>query len=326
MSVTCEPERHPRAAATPRRSLMAAAVAAPVLAGATAGAARAASPGPVQPVPTVLDDWTDVGSALGRRGNMNRGLIYRASFPRLDLRVVCQRVTVTPELALGSHVGFIRYADGSTMMMGDLTVTEREMAGVLAPLHEHGVETTAIHKHLPAHSTDVWWIHAHAHGHDPVPLARAVRAAIDATGTPPPGTPPPEQPLDLDTAGLDAALGARGTVYGDVYKFVLVRREQIVRAGLALPPGLGSTTALNFQPVGSGRAAFAGDFVMVADEVLEVLTLLGRGGIRIVTLHNHDLREDPRLFFVHLWAVDDAVRIGRALRPALDVTNVEPVG
>jgi hypothetical protein len=33
------------------------------------------------------------------------------------------------------------------------------------------------------------------------------------------------------------------------------------------------------------------------------------------------LGESPRLFFMHFWASDDAVKIARGLRAALDLTN-----
>ncbi|WP_461036917.1 DUF1259 domain-containing protein [Streptomyces mayteni] len=46
----------------------------------------------------------------------------------------------------------------------------------------------------------------------------------------------------------------------------------------------------------------------------------------LVELHNHGLREEPRLFFVHIWATGDAVRIPRAIRRTTDLTDVVPAG
>ncbi|MFD7014869.1 DUF1259 domain-containing protein [Streptomyces sp. NPDC059928] len=94
--------------------------------------------------------------------------------------------------------------------------------------------------------------------------------------------------------------------------------------GLVLPPGLGSTSALNFQPLGEGQAAINGDLAMIADEVNDVLAALRQGNIDIVGLHNHALADDPRLFFTHFWAVGDAVTLARALRRALSATNTTP--
>jgi hypothetical protein len=94
---------------------------------------------------------------------------------------------------------------------------------------------------------------------------------------------------------------------------------------MVLPPGLGSTTIINFQPLGHGRAAISGDCVMVASEVQNVVKALRHAGVEVVELHNHGLRDEPRLFFTHFWATGDAVTLARRLRPAVDATNVVPV-
>ncbi|WP_327368213.1 DUF1259 domain-containing protein [Streptomyces sp. NBC_01217] len=323
-------------AVTSRRRVLAAAALAPVLTAAGPAAARPRPTGAagmtgaehgrlVRPVPTTLADWTGVARALGRTGNMLRGTNYHTGFPRRDLHVVSDGVVVTPGLALGTHVAFVRYADGSTMLMGDVVVTEDELQQVTDAWQEHGIEQTALHKHLLAQTPDIWWTHVHAHGRDAVALARGLRAGFDRTGTPPALPPGPAAPVDLDTAGMEAVLGTKGSVEDGLYKILFVRRETIADGHLILPPGLGSTSAFNFQPLGGGRAALSGDCVMLAHEVQNVLKALRRGGIKLVELHNHHLAESPRLFFTHFWAVGDGVELARAVRPAVVATDVVPV-
>ncbi|WP_432000832.1 DUF1259 domain-containing protein [Streptomyces sioyaensis] len=290
------------------------------------GAPGEAGPGLVEPVHTALSDWTSVAQALGRTGDMKRNVMYHTGLPRRDLRVVSRRITIKPALALGSHVSFVRYADGSTLLMGDVVVTERELQKFTDILHEHGIQQTAIHKHLLSQTPDIWWIHVHAHGHDPVAIARGLRAAFDSTGTPGPLPPDPPQPVDLDTDGIDAALGVKGATDDGIYKSIFVRRETVTDAGLVLPPGLGSTSAFNFQPLGGGWAAVSGDCALIAKEVQDVLVALRRAGAELVELHNHGLTDEPRLFFTHFWAVGDGVGLARALRPAVAATNVVPAG
>ncbi|MCX4533736.1 DUF1259 domain-containing protein [Streptomyces sp. NBC_00841] len=325
---------------TSRRRMLAAAALAPMLAGAGAGAAAAQAPTggmrethgpgrhrPVKPVHTSASDWADVADALGRSGNMLRGMIYHTGFPRQDLHVVSDGVAVRPGLALGAHVAFVRYADGSTMTMGDVVVAENELQQASDAWQTHGIAQTALHKHLLSQTPEIWWTHVHGHSHDPVALARGLRAGFDRTRTPPPqptGGPPP--PIDLDVAAIEAVLGNKGSNEGGIYKNLFVRREIITDGHLILPPGLGSTSAFNFQPLCDGRAALSGDCAMTAGEVQDVLRALRRGGIKLVELHNHHLTDNPRLFFVHIWAVDDAVKIARALRAAMDATNVVPAG
>ncbi|TVZ95219.1 DUF1259 domain-containing protein [Streptomyces sp. BK340] len=311
-----------------RRRLLAAAALAPIGAGVPARAdALSAGPAgrtPVQPVMTKLTDWADVGKSLGRPGDMRR-FMYHTPLPRKDLKVYSRGIRIDPALALGTHVSFVRYADRSTLLMGDAVVTERELQHFCDVLQDHGIMQTAIHKHLLAHEPDVWWVHLHAHGHDPVAVARGLRAAFDCTGTPP-ATPATSSPrIDLDTAAIDAAMGVRGSADGVIWKSTYVRRETVTDGHVALPPGLGSTTSVNFQPLGGGRAALSGDLVMIAAEVQPALTALRRGGIELVEVHHHNLTDEPRLFFVHYWAVGDAVGLARAVRRAVDVTNVVPM-
>ncbi|MFE3830239.1 DUF1259 domain-containing protein [Streptomyces sp. NPDC059092] len=335
-------ETGPAAAATPRRRLLVAAGLTPMMAFAGTGPASARpgeSPGrghgtgagaggtaePVRPVLTTLVDWKGVGKVLGRAGSLLNDVMYRTRFPRHDLNVVSQGVRVTPGLALASHIGFIRYADGSTLAMGDMAVTEDELQRVSDALIEHGIAQTAIHKHLLSHDPDIWWTHVHVHGRNPLAMARGFRAAFDATATPPARPLGPPKRLDLDVGAMNDVLGTEGVNDGGIYKSVFARRETIIEHGLVLPAGLGSTSAFNFQPLGGGRAAVNGDFVMIASEVRTVHKLLRNGGISLVELHNHGLSEEPRLFFTHFWAVGDGVGLAKALRPAVDATRVVPV-
>jgi hypothetical protein len=317
----------PRLTASRRRVLAAAALA-PTLTGAPAEA-RALSAGPkpralVGPVMTKLADWADVRGALGRPGDMKR-FMYHTAFPRLDLTVFSRGIRIDPALALGTHVSFVRYADHSTLLMGDAVVTEGELQCFSDVLQQHGIAQTAIHKHLLAHHPAVWWVHLHAHGHDPVAVARGLRAAFDRTGTPPAEPAVSSPPVDLDTAAIDAAMGVKGITDGKIYKSTYVRRETIADGPVILPPGLGATTSVNFQPLGGGRAAVSGDLVMIAKEVQPVLVALRRGGVELVEVHHHNLTDEPRLFFVHYWAVGDAVRFAKAIRRAVDTTNVVPM-
>ncbi|MFE0509698.1 DUF1259 domain-containing protein [Streptomyces sp. NPDC058964] len=330
----------PPSPTTSRRRMLATAALAPVLTVANAAAgpippARAATaaaaseplPVPVQPVLTALADWSDVGAALGAPGDMKR-YMYHTGLPRQDLDVHTRGIRVNPALALGTHVSFVRYADGSTLLMGDVVVTECELQPFSDALHEHGILQTAIHKHLLAQRPDIWWCHVHAHGTDPVTVARGLRAALDRTATPFPTTATTSSstvPVDLDTAAIDATIGVKGGVDSGVYKSTFIRRETITDGHLVLPPGLGSTTSINYQPLGRGRAAINGDFVMIAGEVQDVLAGLRRAGAELVEVHHHNLTDEPRLFFVHYWAVGDALALTRGLRPVVDATNVVPM-
>ena len=81
---------------------------------------------------------------------------------------------------------------------------------------------------------------------------------------------------------------------------------------------MGVAQAINFQPTGRGKAAITGDFVLTGDEVNPVISALLSNGIEVTAVHSHMLDEQPRLFFLHFWANDDAVKLAKGLRAALD--------
>lgn len=260
-------------------------------------------------------DWKPVADILGRTGKLNDGSVYKIGFARSDLSVQTKGVTVAPALSLGSWVAFARTPDGQTMLMGDLVVTEDELASVTDAVQAGGLQQTALHKHLLEQSPPIWWTHIAGHG-DAADLARAVRSALDATDTPPPASATSGQTsLDLDTAAIDEALGRSGTIAGGVYKFFIARRDPVTMSGMLIPPSMGLATALNFQPTGNGRAAINGDFVMTAAEVQDVVQALRGGGIDIVAIHNHGFDEQPRLFYMHFWAENDAVALAARYAP-----------
>jgi Domain of Unknown Function (DUF1259) len=294
----------------------------------SAGTTSAGVPqGQHSPATTTAADWKPVTDILGRTGKLgDNDTTYRIALPRNDLAVVTQDVPIKPGLSLGGYAVFAKYDDG-VMLMGDLVITEAELPRVTDALQAHGITQTALHKHLLQQTPPVWWTHVHAMG-DPNQLAQGLKAALDATAIPAAAAAPPAQqpPIDLDTAGIDAALGRKGTADSGVYKFTVARKDTIVDDGHVVPPGFGVTTTINFQPVGAGQAAINGDFVMTAPEVQNVIGALRKGGIVVVEVHNHSLTDNPRLFYLHYWAVQDGVTLAKTLRTALDATNVQPAG
>ncbi|MEM6110066.1 DUF1259 domain-containing protein [Mycobacterium sp. 050272] len=314
------------------RTVVIAATVAVVLSGCSAGSKTGAGNdkdqvgNPHSAVRTTDADWKPVADALGRVGKLgDNNTAFRMALVRNDLQVTTDGVAIKPGLSLGGYAAFVRYDDNQTLLMGDLVVTETELAKVIDALQAHGLAQTALHKHLLQQVPPVWWTHVHGMG-DAVQLAQALRAALDATSIGP-ATPPPAQqpPLGIDTAGVEQTLGRKGTSDNGLFKYGIPRKDTIVEDGYVLPAvSLNLTTVINFQPTGGGRAAINGDFILTAPEVQKVIQALRAGNIQIVELHNHGLTEQPRLFYMHYWAVDDAVTLAKGLRPALDATNLQP--
>jgi hypothetical protein len=206
------------------------------------------------------------------------------------------------------------------MLMGDIVLTENEVSPVMSKLLASGIEVSALHNHLMRATPATFYMHIRGRG-DPEKLATLVRQALAETKTPfePLSAASPQAAkVDLDTDQLDQTLGGKGKANGGVYQLSIPRKEMVTENGMPAPAAMGTGTAINFQPTGNGKAAIAGDFVVTADELNPMITALRENGIEVVAIHSHMLQEQPRLFFVHFWANDDALKLAKGLQAALE--------
>jgi len=273
-------------------------------------------------------DWKKVDGALGRSAAVT-GDVHRYGFPRSDLSVTLDGISIKPALALGGWVA-LKPAHGGAMMMGDLVLLETEITPVMTAAIENGLEITAIHNHILRAQPPTFYMHVSGQG-DPLKLANALHTTLAASKTPLTASTAAAAASDigLDTAELDRIVGVKGKPVGGVYQFGIARRDHITQNGMSLDPAgpLGAATGVNFQPTGNGKAAITGDFVLAASEVNPVIRALRTNGIEVTALHSHMLDEQPRLFFMHFWANDDALKLAKGIRAALDqMANAESVG
>lgn len=266
-------------------------------------------------------DWAPVAQALGRSGTEMPGNVYRVGLARSDLKVTLDGVEIKPTLALGSYLAFQKMGN-SGIVMGDLVLLHEEVNPVMKKLVDGGIEITALHNHLLRSSPATMYMHYMGHG-DLVQLATAMRTALAESKTPlaPPAASSPP-PIDLDTGAIEQTLGAKGSNNGGVLGFNIPRAETITDNGMAIPYTMGTGQAINFQPTGGGKAAITGDFVLIAKEVNPVLKTLRDNGIDVTALHSHMLEDQPRLFYMHFWANDDAQKLARSLKAALSKVNL----
>src|SRR2546425_8132604 len=122
-------------------------------------------------------DWQKVDDAFGRKPAVS-GDVHRYGFPRTDLTVTLDGVTIKPAFALGGWVAF-KPAHGGVMAMGDLVLLETEINPVMLKLIEGGLEITAVHNHLLRASPATFYMHVGGHG-DPVKTAAVIRGALAA--------------------------------------------------------------------------------------------------------------------------------------------------
>ena len=276
-----------------------------------------------QPEAAANADWhRTIASTLGKPGVEMPGGIYRVALPRTDLKVTLDGVQLKPGFALGSWVAFHQHGQ-ELMVMGDLVLLEKEVAPVMRRLIEGDIEVTALHNHLLRAEPATMYLHVGGRG-DAAKLATALRTALKESATPLEGAAGPagdDKMEGVDTAAFARALGREGRASGGVYAVSVPRAEAIREQGAEVPPAMGLGTAINLQAAGNGKGAITGDFVLTAKEVVPVQRALVQNGIEVTAIHTHMIDEEPRIFFMHFWAVDDPERLGRGLHSALDRTN-----
>ena len=266
-------------------------------------------------------DWKKVDAALGKTATVS-GEVHRYGIPRSDLHVTLDGVAIKPALALGGWVAFAPMHD-EAVVMGDLVLLDTEIAPVMTKLLDGGLDITAVHNHILRASPATFYMHVGGHG-DPVKMAGVIRSALAASATPfdQPTTAGPAPTVDLDTAKLDQIMGVKGTAVGGVYQFGVPRRDPATEMGMAVSGPLGGANGINFQPTGNGKAAITGDFLVTGNEVNPLIRALRAGDIEVTAIHSHMLDEQPRMFFIHFWANDDALKLAHSVRTALETTAI----
>src|SRR5450432_57767 len=266
-------------------------------------------------------EWKPVDDAMGRAGQDQPDGAHKFAMPRSDLNVTVDGVHLKAGFALGSWAAF-RKMGNEAEVMGDLVLVEDEVGPVMQKLISSGIQITALHNHLLHASPQVMYMHIDGRG-DAVKLATALHDALGETKTPAPAPQSVAATADIgfDSKQVDAALGHAGKNNNGVYQVAVPRSEAIKEDGMPISNSMGLATAINFQPTGDGKAAITGDFVLTGREVNPVIRALRAGGISVTAIHSHMLDEQPRLFFMHFWANDDAIKLAKALRVALDQTN-----
>jgi hypothetical protein len=269
-------------------------------------------------------DWAPVEKAMGVPGDVHPDGTVKFSVPR-NLTVTLDGVSLAPGAEMSSDFNFMK-AGNRTIMVGEIMLKDDEVASTTEMLASSGIEETALHNHLLRMTPHIMWLHVHGYG-DGAEIAKAIHNVTAANGgifSMSAGS--VAQPLDLDTAKLDSIIGYNGTSEDGVYAFSIPRNDEIRMNGMVLPHEMDISTEISFQPLGNGKAAGIGEFVLEANEVEPVLHSLTANGIEVTALHSHMLTEEPRLFYLHCWAKGDTEKIAGAFHEALKQMNSKITG
>jgi hypothetical protein len=248
---------------------------------------------------------------------------YKVTVAQNDLNIVVDSFKIIPPMGLGSWTAFSPTSDGA-MIMGDIVVTETDLKPVEQEVIRQGLTVTAIHNHFLRDKPHVMYMHIGGMG-DEEKLAGAVKAVFDKVkevrdGDPADGS-KEAVANSLDTTSLNNILGARGEMSRGVFKYTFPRPDVDLKDHNTTVTSFGGFNTWAAWQGSPERAAVAGDFCMLENEVAPVIKVLVENGIEVVAVHNHMVHEEPRIFFLHYWGVGPAEKLARTLKAAIAETG-----
>ena len=268
-------------------------------------------------------DTIAIQSLLGL-GKYNNGE-FKITVPQNDLSIMVDGFKIIPAMGLGTWIAFTPTRDGA-MVMGDIVVTETDLKAVQQVIIKQGLTITAIHNHFVRNHPNVMYMHIGGSGAT-FNMAFAAKTILEKVkelrgGDPAKGTASNESvPNTLDTKRLDEILGQKAEMTKGVYKYTIGRPDVDLREhGVPVTSFLGFNTWAAFQGT-KEKAAVAGDFTMLEDEVAPVIKALVENNIEVVAVHNHMVHEKPRVFFLHYWGIGNAEELAKGIKAALDQTG-----
>lgn len=265
-----------------------------------------------------------IEKVTGLKGKGNKGE-YKITIPQNDLDVTVDGFKIIPAMGLGTWIAFTPTSNGA-MIMGDIILTETDLKPVQQEVIKQGLTITAIHNHFVRNHPNVMYMHIDGSGKTDSMAAKAkavldkvkeVRGGDPAKGTASSG----DVGNTLDTKALDNIIGGKAEMSKGVYKYTIGRPDvMLTEHDVAISTFLGFNTWAAFQ--GSpDKAAVAGDFTMLENEVAPVIKALVENGIEVVAVHNHMVHEKPKIFFLHYWGTGNAEQLAKGLRAALNQTG-----
>lgn len=267
-------------------------------------------------------DIAKIEQITGMNGTEKNGE-YKITVPQNDLHIVVDGFKIIPPMGLGSWAAFTPCAD-SAMVMGDIILTETDLAPVQQEVIRQGFAITAIHNHFVRNRPNVMYMHIDGKGNIEN-LAASVKAIFDkvkeSRGADPKAAKGDSVVNTLNVAQLDSIIGYKGELSKGVYKYTIGRPDvKLLEHGIPVSSFMGFNTWAAWQGTPE-KAAVCGDFTMLENEVHPVIKTLVENGIEVVAVHNHMVHEEPKVFFLHYWATGNAEKLANGLKAALNKTG-----
>jgi hypothetical protein len=270
-------------------------------------------------------DTAKIDNLTGLKGKLNeKENVYKATWPRNDVKVVVDGWTMPPFMGLGTWAAFIETKAGA-MVMGDTVLFEDEVNAAMSAALDNGLSVTALHNHFFFDRPKVFFMHIEGEG-TVDKLAAAVRKMYDTIKTiRGPDTKPAEsfaavgepslpEKSTISAAPLNEIFGSQGESKDGMVKFTIGRPAKM--HGVKIDKDMGVNTWAAFAG-GDDNAVVDGDFAVTEDELQPVLKALLKNKIKIVAIHQHMTHEEPRVMFFHYWGRGSAKDLAQAVKGGL---------
>jgi hypothetical protein len=273
------------------------------------------------------DEKDNYESWTGLKGSYNeKEKVYKASFPRNDIKISVDNTQLDPFMGLTSWTAFTPVDENKFMVMGDLVLLQDEVNPIMSALLNNNIEVTALHNHFFYDTPKVYFMHIGGEG-SLSDLSGGVKKALDTVKEIRSKNSSPSNNFEgasissknsIDLSSLEKIFGIKGQSKDGMARFVFGRSVKMNNITLGSDMGVNTWSAF----AGTNENAIVdGDFAVLENELQPVLKDLRKGGINIVAIHQHMTMESPRMIFLHYWGKGSAENLAKSVKDALSLTK-----
>jgi hypothetical protein len=269
--------------------------------------------------------WKKVAAIFGVPGTIEPGDVLLIELPRTDIHATIEGVVINPNLALDTEITFQHIQKDKAIVKYEFVLLDSEVSPVLDALFAQNLQPTtttlnALHNHFLEMNPHIKYLHGTSIG-DPLFIATALKKALSHSKTPLKQNTAQPATLDFNAKQIEHIIGGSGMISGGVLSVSVERAEKISELGVMLQPAMQIESMFNFQSIGHGRVAEAGEFVLLPQEVDAVARSLRASGFPVTAVHNHELFIEPDLYYLHTFKTGNPVELAEATRKALNHTQ-----
>lgn len=270
-------------------------------------------------------DTSKISFVTGIPGKYNeKEGVFKITWPKDDVPIKVDDWQMPEFMGLISWVSFAPGDKSEGMIMGDLVLFEDEVNSVMSAVLNNGLLVTALHNHFFFDKPKVFFMHITGEG-SIENLAKGVKAAIDAAKKVRQEQKEPKSSFgylklpsknSITKKPVEKIFESKSEENKGMLKFVF-GREVMMECGCTIGKDMGINSWAAFAGL-DDNALVDGDLAVLESELQKVLKSLRASNINVVAIHNHMIKESPRLLFVHYFGRGSARHLAKSLKEILE--------